>query len=359
MEKRVTLDNFKEIWESLLIRASDEFEIPPEVIRIEGTTISTLGNFSACTGKGKSRKSFNVSAIVASALTGRKVLNYEASFPEGKDRILYFDTEQSPDHCRTILRRINKLCGYPEKKDDDRIRFAFLRQETTLDRRDIIECALITEPNIGLVIIDGLRDLLFDINSSTEAAEVIGLLMRWSSQFNVHIHTVLHLNKGDDNLRGHIGTELNHKAETILQIKVSEEDENISEVSASMVRDRKFPPFAFSIDDEGVPVLEEDYEFDPKPKRESFNYKKMSEEKHRDALDKAFEGAAKVGYGELIDRLKVGYEAQGFGRSYAILSKLKTFLVENGMIIKENKKYLYNRDFHYVQDGSDQNGIVR
>jgi hypothetical protein len=359
MEKRVTLDNFKEIWESLLIRASDEFEIPPEVIRIEGTTISTLGNFSASTGKGKSRKSFNVSAIVASALTGRKVLNYEASFPEGKDRILYFDTEQSPDHCRTILRRINKLCGYPEKKDDDRIRFAFLRQETTLDRRDIIECALITEPNIGLVIIDGLRDLLFDINSSTEAAEVIGLLMRWSSQFNVHIHTVLHLNKGDDNLRGHIGTELNHKAETILQIKVSEEDENISEVSASMVRDRKFPPFAFSIDDEGVPVLEEDYEFDPKPKRESFNYKKMSEEKHRDALDKAFEGAAKVGYGELIDRLKVGYEAQGFGRSYAILSKLKTFLVENGMIIKENKKYLYNREFHYVQDGSDQNGIVR
>ena len=359
MEKRVTLDNFKEIWESLLIRASDEFEIPPEVIRIEGTTISTLGNFSASTGKGKSRKSFNVSAIVASALTGRKVLKYEASFPEGKDRILYFDTEQSPDHCRTILRRINKLCGYPEKKDDDRIRFAFLRQETTLDRRDIIECALITEPNIGLVIIDGLRDLLFDINSSTEAAEVIGLLMRWSSQFNVHIHTVLHLNKGDDNLRGHIGTELNHKAETILQIKVSEEDENISEVSASMVRDRKFPPFAFSIDDEGVPVLEEDYEFDPKPKRESFNYKKMSEEKHRDALDKAFEGAAKVGYGELIDRLKVGYEAQGFGRSYAILSKLKTFLVENGMIIKENKKYLYNRDFHYVQDGSDQNGIVR
>ena len=359
MEKRVTLDNFKEIWESLLIRASDEFEIPPEVIRIEGTTISTLGNFSASTGKGKSRKSFNVSAIVASALTGRKVLNYEASFPEGKDRILYFDTEQSPDHCRTILRRINKRCGYPEKKDDDRIRFAFLRQETTLDRRDIIECALITEPNIGLVIIDGLRDLLFDINSSTEAAEVIGLLMRWSSQFNVHIHTVLHLNKGDDNLRGHIGTELNHKAETILQIKVSEEDENISEVSASMVRDRKFPPFAFSIDDEGVPVLEEDYEFDPKPKRESFNYKKMSEEKHRDALDKAFEGAAKVGYGELIDRLKVGYEAQGFGRSYAILSKLKTFLVENGMIIKENKKYLYNRDFHYVQDGSDQNGIVR
>jgi hypothetical protein len=182
--------------------------------------------------------------------------------------------------------------------------------------------------------------------------------MRWSSQYNVHIHTVLHLNKGDDNLRGHIGTELNHKAETILQIKVSEEDENISEVSASLVRDRKFPPFAFSIDEEGIPVLEENYDFAPKPKRESFNYEEMPEEEHRKALDKAFEGASKVGYSELIDRLKAGYEVLGFGRSYSILTKLKTFLVEKGMIIKENKKYLYNREFHYVQDESDQNGIV-
>ena len=105
--------------------------------------------------------------------------------------------------------------------DDDRISFAFLRERSTLERREIIELALNTEPEVGLVIIDGLRDLLFDINSSTEAAEVICLLMRWSSQYNVHIHTVLHLNKGDDNLRGHIGTELNHMAETILQIKVS------------------------------------------------------------------------------------------------------------------------------------------
>lgn len=156
METRITLENFKEIWESILIRASDEFEMPPEVIRIEGTTISTLGNFSA---------------IVASALTGRKILNYEAKFPEGKERILYFDTEQSPNHCRTILRCINKFCGYPEKTDDDRIRFVFLRERPTLERRDIIELALTTEPEVGLVIIDGLRVLLFDINSSTEAAK--------------------------------------------------------------------------------------------------------------------------------------------------------------------------------------------
>ena len=64
METRLTLEEFRKIWASILIKASDEYETPPEVIRIEGTTISTLGNFSASTGKGKSRKSFNVSATV-------------------------------------------------------------------------------------------------------------------------------------------------------------------------------------------------------------------------------------------------------------------------------------------------------
>ena len=71
---------------------------------------------------------------------------------------------------------------------------------------------------IGLVIIDGIRDLMYDINSPSESSELINLLMRWSSEYNLHIHTVLHLNKGDDNTRGHIGTELNNKAETVLQI---------------------------------------------------------------------------------------------------------------------------------------------
>ena len=44
---------------------------------------------------------------------------------------------------------------------------------------------------------------------------------------------MLHLNKGDDNTRGHIGTELNNKAETVLQITKSTQDGNISEVKAA------------------------------------------------------------------------------------------------------------------------------
>ena len=244
METVISPENFHQIYNSVLIKASDVVAIPPEVITVSGSTIGTLGNFSASTGKGKSKKTFNVCAIVASALTGRKVLNYQAAFPNSKRRV----------------------------------------------------------PDVGLVIIDGLRDLLFDINSSTEAAEVIGLLMRWSSQYNLHIHTVLHLNKGDDNVRGHIGTELNHKAETILQIVQNCNDSNVSEVHASLIRDRLFPPFAFKINEEGLPVLVENFETTPL-KKPTFNKCMDAVDKYIEAQDLlvkyAADDSALSSYGEL------------------------------------------------------------
>ncbi len=352
METRITPENFQRIWDSILIRATDQYVTPPEVIQVGHSTISTLGNFSASTGKGKSKKTFNVCAIVASAITGRKVLNYEAHFPEGKRKILYFDTEQSSYHCHKVLERINRLAGYPAEEDLSLIEFVMLREYNPIDRQQIIELALSGRPDVGLVIIDGLRDLLFDINSSTEAAEVIGLLMRWTSQYNLHIHTVLHLNKGDDNVRGHIGTELNHKAETILQISRNDDDANISEVHAALIRDREFPPFAFQVNEEGLPELVEGFEFRPRANRKSvFNYEIMAEEMHRKALDVAFnqqEVPGPISYTPLLGRLRIGYASIGFERSRNTLVNLLKFLLKNGILVKAGSGYVFNRDFHYT-----------
>ena len=349
MDTSITTENFHQVWETILIRATDKYTMPPEVIRVNNSTVSTLGDFSASTGKGKSKKTFNVCAIVASALTGKKVLNYEAHFPEGKNKVLYFDTEQSSYHCHKVLERINRLAGYPAEMDLSLIEFVMLREYNPIDRRQIIELALAERPEVGLVIIDGLRDLLFDINSSTEAAEVIGLLMRWTSQHNLHIHTVLHLNKADDNVRGHIGTELNHKAETILQISRNENDGKVSEVHAALIRDRDFPPFAFQINDEGLPEVIEGFDFKPKNKRAVFDYEIMAEELHRRALEVAFEAiTVPILYTPLLGRLGIGYASIGFERSRNIIVNLLKFLIKNEMIRKEGKGYVFNRDFHYV-----------
>lgn len=165
--------------------------------------------------------------------------------PEDKKKILYIDTEQSKYHCHKVLERILKLANLPLNKESGLIDFFVLREYTPEQRRDIITLALRGDSRYGLVVIDGVRDLLRDINNPSEALDIINDLMRWSSFYDLHIHTVLHLNKGDDNTRGHIGSELNNKAETVLQITKNIDDSNMSEVKAMFIRDKEFAPLRF------------------------------------------------------------------------------------------------------------------
>lgn len=66
--------NYKLLLKHIRLNVTDKYEFPPEIIKVNGTTVATLGNFSASTGKPKSKKTFNVSALVASALSGKEVL---------------------------------------------------------------------------------------------------------------------------------------------------------------------------------------------------------------------------------------------------------------------------------------------
>ena len=168
--------------------------------------------------------------------------------------------------------------------------------------------------------------------------DLINDLMRWSSMHDLHIHTVLHLNKGDDNTRGHIGTELNNKAETILQVTKSQFDGNISEVKAMHIREREFQPFAFRINREALPELVEDYAFtqERKPTTEA-----ITDAQHAKALEIAFENGPIVGYGLLIKSLRQGYAEIGFKRGRNICIELNKYLMGRGVIVKKDKAYVY------------------
>lgn len=100
----------------------------PVVLMVDDTVIGTLGNFSASIGKAKSKKTFNVSAIVASALSGSTVLHYRSMFPENKRKILYIDTEQGRYHCQQVLKRILRLADLPEYKNPDNLIMLALRK---------------------------------------------------------------------------------------------------------------------------------------------------------------------------------------------------------------------------------------
>ena len=56
------------LWQESRLSLSRCYEKAPEILKVHGSVIGTLGNFSASIGKAKSKKTFNVSAIVAAAL---------------------------------------------------------------------------------------------------------------------------------------------------------------------------------------------------------------------------------------------------------------------------------------------------
>lgn len=349
MTEEVKKQEIAILWQASRLTLTGEYVTAPEILRVHGSPIGTLGNFSASIGKAKSKKTFNVSAIVAAALKNGTVLQYDAELPENKRKILYVDTEQSPYHCQKVMRRIVRMAELPLDEEPKNLQFLTLRRHTPEVRIAIVEKAIYETDGLGLVIIDGIRDMVYDINSPSESTKIISKLMQWTDELQIHIHTILHQNKADENARGHIGTELNNKAETVLEIAKDKFDNNISTVQAVHIRAMDFQPFAFRINDDALPELVGDYTFDKK-KSESqyFNYSELKEEQHRQALEATFSETESYGYNDLVEALRRGYATIGCVYGENKIVKLKTFLENKRMIVKNSaRKYNFNPQFTY------------
>ena len=290
------------------ISVTSTYEHSPVVLMVDDTVIGTLGNFSASIGKAKSKKTFNVSAIVASALSGSSVLHYRSTFPENKRKILYIDTEQGRYHCQLVLKRILRLADLPEYKNPDNLIMLALRKFSPKLRLAIVEQAIGTIPDLGLVIIDGIRDFLYDINSSSESTDIISKFMQWTDDRQIHIHTVLHQNE--------------------------------------------FEPFAFRINEEAMPEPVGSYL--PKEKKTGRPIKgpfdpdkEIPKNVHRPALDAVFANGNISNYDDYIERLKEGYGLQGIKLGYNKAVKVATLLSDKQMVIKEGKDYAFNPEYHY------------
>ena len=341
------------LWQASRLSLSGKYEKAPEILSVKGSVIGTLGNFSASIGKAKSKKTFNVSAIVAAALKNGTVLRYVAELPEAKRKVLYVDTEQSPHHCLNVMERIMRMAGLPDDRDNENLEFLALRKYTPEQRIRIAEQAIYHTPNLGLMVIDGIRDMVYDINSPSESTRIISKLMQWTDDRQIHIHTILHQNKGDENARGHIGTELNNKAETVLLVEKDKNNGDISNVSAMHIRAMDFEPFAFRINDNALPELMEGYKPKAKkpgrPEEEKFDpYRHITEHQHRIALEAVFGLKEEYGYKELEDTLIKTYVSVGVKLNHKKAVSLITMLRNKRMIVQETgRKYTFMPDFHY------------
>ena len=226
--------------------------VPVEVLFAGGVCVGTMGEFSAIVGKPKVKKTFNMIAIAAAALSGKEVAGWGVKLPEGKEKVLYVDTEQSRLHTERTRKRICDTAGV--SSDDPRLIVMNLKKMGDEQRVEFLPALLTKECTIGLVILDGVRDLIADINDNKAAHHVAELAIRWADTYGIHLVTTLHLNKSDKSPRGHLGTEVTAKAESVILLE-KEKDSEATRVSPMEMRDIEFSAFRMSVSEEGLPVL--------------------------------------------------------------------------------------------------------
>ena len=320
---------------------------PPQIAwslintKSEGEAIlGTLGDFGLIIGKAKSRKSFFINIAVSTALSKDLILNrFKSYLPKEQNEVVYFDTEQSKYYVQQAVKRICEQINEPEPKN---LHTFHLRSLSPLERLNFIEAEIYSNDKIGFVVIDGIKDLVTSINDESEATMIASKLLKWSEERNIYIVVVLHQNKSDNNARGHLGTELINKAQTVLSITKAENDPNISIVEPQQCRDIEPEVFAFEINEFGIPIIAEDYEIRTETKKNKFDVTDLEDFKKYQLLTEVFSKGESFNYSKLVEQIVIAYKNQfnssiGTNRTKLLITDCSN----NGWLIQEKLKAPY------------------
>ena len=239
-------------------RIASDTDAPEEefLFRLHGTPCFPRGDLTTVTGPAKSGKTFFLSMLMACAVR-RQVLALERIRQEPL-RVLWYDTEQSRYTTKRILvDRIGALLKEDVQTFPDGQYYVFnMRDKLPGERVDYLELAIQTyRPDI--CIIDGIADLLEDINSGSDSVRLLQQFQMLSTTYNCNITMVIHLNRSGEklNLRGWLGTLMLHKSYELFNCdRMSKEEAFTAELSLSRHFSRK-ETLCYAIGDDGLPVL--------------------------------------------------------------------------------------------------------
>ncbi|MDA9277675.1 AAA family ATPase [Polaribacter sp.] len=308
----------------------------------EFNILGTHGNFSLVKGKAKSKKSFFINMAIAAAV-GKGLLQNKlrSLLKDDFNKVLYFDTEQSKYH---VQKAVKGICTQIDVDIPNNLNTYGLRKSSPSERLKLAEYAIENTPSLGFVVIDGIRDLITSINDEAEASNIASKLLKWTEEYNIHIVVVLHENPGSDKARGHIGTELMNKAETVIALQVDKYDESVSSVSAGFCRNKAFKPFAFTITDDDLPKILEDYDIEMKSNKKGFDVLTLNQNDKFILLQKVFENGEGFQHSELVTQIKIVLDNRYKGTRGKGQSKIKQLITEsknNGWLIQDGNRQPY------------------
>jgi len=266
-EEQTTQEMLMElIKEECIVDTSQVMEYPPTALSYGEKTIQTkkgdltfpipigtYGNFSFVQAPPKTKKTFFISLLASVYLSGGN--NFGGNIKGHRDNkcLIHFDTEQGKWHSQRVFKRVLDMANIKEEACYQTYALRTINYKT---RIQFIEHILKENGDKnGLVIIDGIADLVSDVNNLEESNLCVQKIMEWSAKFNCHIVTVIHSNYGSDKPTGHLGSFLEKKTETQIQIEANTVNKEWITVSCKRSRGYSFETFSFSINEYGLPFV--------------------------------------------------------------------------------------------------------
>lgn len=263
------VDDGKIGWQTALIDLSNPVP-PPKPLLIQTTTGIPLlykGGIHVSSGKQKAGKTFYNSILMAALTNPTGFMGFT---PTDSYSVLFADTEQNRDDVQEVLKRVHRLNGWAARENVSALRGISLREYSVKERIELTVNAL-KDLKPDVLILDGAVDFCLDFNSLEESHAVTSMLMKWTVEYGVSIVTSLHINKGNDELRGHLGAFLAQKGDSV--VRISKESDGLPYMAAKVIdsRHRSIDNFSFRIED-GLP---EPYE--PGTTKITTNYQEIFE----------------------------------------------------------------------------------
>lgn len=224
-------------------RISAEKEVPRSepFMTISGKRISKRGNITAISGASKSGKTAFTNAIIAACISpdGNIAAPFDGLYVEAnasKKAVLHFDTEQSEDDHQdnviSILKRA-QLSKTPDYFLSYNIR-DLDRKSYAVETMEICLRAEAKHGGIHAMFIDGIADYIADVNSTSESADIVKFFMAISKRFFCPVFAIVHTNPSGEKERGHLGSEIQRKADSTITVK--KDDDDISYLDYKLLR---------------------------------------------------------------------------------------------------------------------------
>lgn len=222
-------------------RISQAFPVarPEYFIHTNNACISTPGNITGIIGASKSGKSAFMSSLIAGSIQDALEMDcfgFKVAPNKHMKVVMSIDSEMSEydsyrRHCAIL-----KMGGYD--REPEYFHSYLFRTIPIRDRFKSLELLIDKQANafggVHMLYGDGIADFVASVNDEAECNEAVHRFEAIAIRYNCPVVLILHLNPGSDSkTRGHLGSQLERKAESILV--VSKRD-GISSIEGKLLR---------------------------------------------------------------------------------------------------------------------------